>query len=216
LKAAFTELGADFEAAHPGSTVAFSFAGSSDLVAQLQQGAPADVFASADTRTMDKATADGLVTGEPVIFAANALQIAVPPGNPAEIATFADLARPGVNVVVCAPEVPCGAATKRLEASTRVSLSPVSEESSVADVLGKVIAGEADAGLVYVTDVMAAGDRVTGVSVPPAAAAATTYPIAILKGSENAALAGKFVDLVSGPEGQSVLKAAGFAGSAGP
>ena len=104
LKKTFTEIGRQFEAAHPGTKVAFSFAGSSDLVAQLQQGAPADVFASADTRNMDKATADSLTAGRPVDFATNTLEIAVPPGNPGRVASLRDLARPGLKVVVCAPD----------------------------------------------------------------------------------------------------------------
>ena len=110
LKGTFTQLGTEFESSHAGSKVTFSFGGSSDLVTQLQQGAPADVFASADTKNMDKATADDLVKGDPVSFASNTLEIAVPPDNPAEITSFADLAESGTKVVVCAPQVPCGAA----------------------------------------------------------------------------------------------------------
>ena len=140
----------------------FSFAGSSDLVTQLQQGAPADVFASADTKNMDKATADNLVQGDPVNFASNTLEIAVPPDNPAKITSFADLAEAGVKVVVCAPQVPCGSATQKVETATGVTLKPVSEENSVTDVLNKVTTGEADAGLVYNTDVKSAGDKVAG------------------------------------------------------
>jgi molybdate transport system substrate-binding protein len=124
----------------------------------------------------------------------------------------ADLARPGVNVVVCAPEVPCGAAAKKVAAASGVALRPVSEESSVADVLGKVVTGEADAGLVYVTDVKAARGKVIGVPFPEASAAVTTYPIAVLKDSESGGLARDFVALVSGPGGQAVLRTAGFAG----
>jgi molybdate transport system substrate-binding protein len=211
LKKTFTTLGEQFEATHPGTTVTFNFAGSSDLVAQLQQGAPADVFASADTRNMDKATADGLVSGQPVDFATNTLQIAVPPDNPAGVTSLADLAEEGVTVVLCAPEVPCGAASTRVEAAARLAIEPVSEEQSVTDVLGKVTSGEADAGLVYVTDVKAAGDAVRGIAFPESSAAVNTYPIAVLQDSRNAALAADFVELVGGPQGRAVLAAAGFA-----
>lgn len=211
LKGSFSQLGQQFEAAHAGSKVTFSFGGSADLVTQLQQGAPADVFASADTTNMDKATGDDLVLGEPVDFASNTLEIAVPPGNPATIRSFADLTKPGVKVVVCAPQVPCGSATEKVEKATGVTLRPVSEENSVTDVLNKVTSGEADAGVVYKTDVTGAGDKVEGVSFPEAAKAVNVYPIAVLAGSKNPQLAQEFVDLVTGEEGQRVLADAGFA-----
>jgi molybdate transport system substrate-binding protein len=210
LKATFTEIGARFEEAHPGTRVAFSFAGSSDLVAQLQQGAPADVFASADEANMAKATRDALTTGRPVDFATNTLEIAVPPGNPAKVASLRDLARPGVKVVLCAPVVPCGSAAARVEAAAGVDLRPVSEEQSVTDVLGKVAAGEADAGLVYVTDVRGARSSVQGVPFPESSGAVNTYPVAALKGSRNPALAAAFVQAVTGEPGRSVLARAGF------
>ena len=210
LKGAFTDLGQQLEAAHPGAEVRFSFGGSSDLVTQLQQGAPGDVFASADTTNMDKATADDLVEGSPVDFASNTLEIAVPPDNPASITSFADLAEDGVMVVVCAPQVPCGSATQKVEAVTGVDLTPVSEESSVTDVLNKVTSGEADAGLVYTTDVQTAGDKVLGVPFPESSGAVNVYPIAVLAGSENAELAREFVDLVTGSAGRQVLADAGF------
>lgn len=210
LKGTFTELGQRFEASHPGTTVRFSFGGSSDLATQLIEGAAADVFASADPANMAKVTAEKLVAGEPVRFATNTLQVAVPPGNPAQIASFADLGRNGVKVVVCAPQVPCGSATKRVEAATGVELRPVSEENSVTDVLNKVTSGEADAGVVYRTDVAAAGDRVLGVAFPEASRAVNVYPIAVLSGSDNQTLAREFVDLVTGDQGQRVLADAGF------
>ena len=211
LKKTFTQIGEDFEKANPGATVTFSFAGSSDLVAQIQQGAPADVFASADTKNMDKVTAESLTSAEPVVFASNTLESAVPPGNPAKIASFADLARAGVKVVVCAPAVPCGSAAAKVEQSAGVDLKPVSEEQSVTDVLGKVTAGEADAGLVYVTDVRGAGDAVQGITFPESSAAVNSYPIAALKASRNAAIAEAFVAAVTGAGGQQVLATAGFA-----
>ncbi len=212
LRSTFTTLGTTFEASHPGTTVSFSFAGSSDLVAQLQQGAPADVFASADTANMAKATGDDLVAGSPVAFATNTLEIAVPPGNPAGVTSFSDLARSGIKVVVCAPQVPCGAAAQKIETATGTVLTPVSEENAVTDVLGKVTSGEADAGLVYVTDVKGAGDKVLGVPFPESREAVLTYPVAALRGSRQPGLADAFVRLVTSEEGQRVLADAGFAG----
>lgn len=209
LKGAFTDLGKLFEDEHEGVSVQFSFAGSSDLVAQLQQGAPADVFASADTATMDKAVDDGLVEA-PVEFASNILQIATPPGNPAEIASLDDLAKPGVKVVLCAPAVPCGSAAQAVEKAAGIDIKPVSEESSVTDVLNKVVTGEADAGLVYVTDVLAAGDKVVGVPFDESADAVNNYPIAALRDSKHADLATQFVDLVTSGQGEDILTGAGF------
>jgi molybdate transport system substrate-binding protein len=211
LKSTFTAVGTQFEKNNPGTHVTFSFAGSSDLVTQLTQGAPADVFASADAANMTKAIKAGLVAGNPVNFATNTLTIVSPPGNPKNIHSFADLAKPGTQVVVCAPQVPCGAATKKIETATGIALNPVSEESNVTDVLGKVISGQADAGLVYVTDAAGAGAKVTAVAFPESAGAVNTYPIAAIKGSKNPAAAQKFVDLVTGPDGRNVLAAAGFA-----
>ena len=210
LRAPFTALAEQFEAANPGTTVTLSFAGSSDLATQISQGAPADVFASADANTMATLSGAGLVDGSPRDFASNVLTIAVPPGNPASIASFADLARPGVTTVICAPQVPCGAAAKTLERDTGITLTPVSEESSVTDVLGKVIAGEADAGLVYVTDVQAAKDKVQEIPFPASARAVNTYPIAAVRTSKNKDLAAAFIGTVMGPDGQQLLRGAGF------
>jgi molybdate transport system substrate-binding protein len=211
LKSTFTALGTQLEEANPGTKVTFSFAGSSDLVTQLSQGAPADVFASADERNMAKAVDAGVVAGEPVNFATNILTIVTPPGNPKGIASFADLAKPGTSVVVCAPQVPCGSATEKVEDATGVTLTPVSEESAVTDVLGKITSGQADAGLVYVTDAKGAGEKVTEVPFPESSSAVNTYPIAVLAESKNSATAQKFVDFVTGTEGQKVLSEAGFA-----
>jgi molybdate transport system substrate-binding protein len=209
LQKTFTQLGDRFEQANPDTTVRFNFGGSSDLVAQLQQGAPADVLASADTATMDKAVADDLIAGEPEDFATNSLAIAVPAGNPGRVDSFAALSDPGLRVVVCAPQVPCGAATGQVEENTGVTLDPVSEESSVTDVLGKVMSGQADAGVVYVTDIAAAGDTVEGVAIAESDNAVNTYPIAVLADSANAALAARFEAYVMGP-GQEVLAESGF------
>ena len=210
LQAPFTALAGEFEASHPGTRVVLSFAGSADLAAQLGQGAPADVFASADHANMAKAAGAALLEGSPQDFASNVLAIAVPPANPANIGSFADLARPGVRVVVCAAQVPCGAAAKSAEGKAGVTLKPVSEESAVTDVLGKVTSGEADAGLVYATDVRAAGGKVRGIPFPEAAVAVNHYPIAALRTSGNKELAAAFVALVTGSEGQKILADAGF------
>ncbi|MCJ1673408.1 MULTISPECIES: molybdate ABC transporter substrate-binding protein [unclassified Rathayibacter] len=210
LKGTFTEIATAFEAEHPGTTVELTFAGSSDLVTQITNGAPADVFASADEKNMAKLTDADLIEGDPVDFATNTLEIAVPPANPAGIASFADLAREGVKTVVCAAQVPCGAATVTVETATGVDLRPVSEESSVTDVLGKVTSGEADAGLVYVTDVAAAGDAVTGIEFPESSQAVNTYPIAPVAGSANPDLAAAFTAYVAGDDGRTVLASAGF------
>jgi molybdate transport system substrate-binding protein len=210
LKTTFTELAADFEEANPDVTVVLNFAGSSDLVTQITEGAPADVFASADTKNMAKLDDADLLEVDAVDFATNVLTIAVPPGNPADISDFADLAGADVKTVVCAPQVPCGAATETIEKATGVTLSPVSEESSVTDVLGKVSSGEADAGLVYVTDVQAAGDSVEGITFAESDQAVNTYPIAPVTGGSNADASAAFIDYVTGEVGQKVLAAAGF------
>jgi molybdate transport system substrate-binding protein len=208
----FTAIGKAFEAAHPGDRVRFSFGGSADLVTQIQNGAPADVFASADEPNMDKLGSD--VTGR-VDFASNTLEIAVPPDNPAQITNLGGLTRPGVKTVVCAAPVPCGAAEQRLEQKAGLALKPVSEEQSVTDVLGKVESGEADAGIVYVTDVKGAGDKVEGIPIEQAGQVVNTYPIAAIKDSpnavHNAGLAQKFVDFVATGDGQQTLADAGFA-----
>jgi molybdate transport system substrate-binding protein len=210
LKSTFTQLASDFEAKNPGTKIALNFAGSSDLVTQITQGAPADVFASADTKNMTKLTDAKLIDGAPANFATNVLEIAVPPSNPASISSFADLAKPGVKVVVCAPQVPCGAATTTVEKATGTTLAPVSEESSVTDVLGKVTSGEADAGLVYVTDVKTGGDKVKGIPFAESDQAVNTYPIATIGTSKNKELAAAFIATVTGSEGQKVLGDAGF------
>lgn len=211
LTKTFTELGSSFEKTHPGTKVAFDFGGSSGLVTQLSDGAPGDVFASADQANMDKATKAGLTEGAPTVFAKNTLTIVTPPGNPDQVTNFASLAKPGLQVVVCAPQVPCGSATEKIEKATGVTLEPVSQEQAVTDVLGKVTSGQADAGLVYVTDAKGAGDKVTAVPFPEADKAVNTYPVAALKNAKNPALAKEFVTYVAGPEGRSVLSAAGFA-----
>ncbi|MDX6234353.1 MAG: molybdate transport system substrate-binding protein [Nocardioidaceae bacterium] len=209
LKGTFTEIGKKFEAEHKGVTVKFNFAGSSDLVAQLQQGASADVLATADDATMKKSIDDDLVAVLDKL-GTNTLEIATLPANPANVDSLDDLADPDVKVVVCAPEVPCGAAARDVEKAAGADIKPVSEEQSVTDVLGKVISGEADAGLVYVTDVKAAGDHVHGVPFPESAKAVNNYPIAVLSHGTHQATAGDFMDFVTGMTGQSILSSAGF------
>jgi molybdate transport system substrate-binding protein len=210
LAGAFTELAGDFEAANPGTAVELSFAGSSALVTQILEGAPADVFASADAANMAKVTDAALNAGEPVDFATNSLEIAVAPGNPARIGSLADLADPGLKLVVCAPAVPCGAATAAVATDAGVRLSPVSEESSVTDVLGKVSSGEADAGLVYVTDVLGSRGAVQGVPFDGAERAVNGYPIVALDDSAAPEVARAFVRFVTGAAGRAVLADAGF------
>ncbi|MDQ7993936.1 MAG: molybdate ABC transporter substrate-binding protein [Propionicimonas sp.] len=210
LKGSFGELGELFEAAHPGTAVSFNFAGSQTLVEQLGQGAAADVLATADEKSMATAVADGLVEGDPTLFVSNRLTIVVPPGNPASVAGFADLATPGLRLVVCAPVVPCGAAAGKVATAAGTTLTPVSEEQAVTDVLAKVQAGEADAGLVYATDALAAGDTVTAIAFPEAAAATNRYPIALLAAAPQPTLAAAFLELVTGDEGRAVFDRAGF------
>ena len=211
LTAAFEQIGDEFESTHDGVKVEFNFAGSSDLVAQIQEGAPADVFASADEANMEKLTAEDLQGSDPQTFASNTLEIVVPPGNPAGIKSFQDLAEGGLNLVICAPDVPCGAATQTAAEAAGVELKPVSEEQSVTDVLAKVTTGEADAGVVYVTDVLAAGDEAEGIEFPESSSAVNVYPIATVADSENADLGQEFVDLVLDEAGQKILHDLGFA-----
>ena len=209
LAASFTELAAEFGSENPGVTVRpISFDGSSTLAVQLGEGAPADVFASADEANMAK-IAD-LVAAAPRVFAVNVLQIAVQPGNPLGITGLADLAKPGLQLVLCAPEVPCGAAAHRLLDLDGVRVTPVSEEQNVKAVLAKVQAKEADAGLVYLTDVAAAAGAVQGVDIAGADRAENSYPIAALRESANPKVAAAFVDFVLSPRGQAVLAKYGF------
>lgn len=215
LQEPFEEIGDRFEAENDGVEVQFNFAGSSTLVEQIQQGAPADVFASANTSNMDKLVDSGLQGADPVDFTTNTLMIAVPAGNPAGVTDLRSLTADGLNLVVCAPEVPCGAATVTVQEAAGLEFAPVSEEQSVTDVLNKVTSGEADAGLVYVTDVQkagAAGSRVEGISFPEAESAVNVYPITTVKDSENAELGQEFVDMVTGESGQEILAGYGFTG----
>ncbi|NYI81581.1 molybdate transport system substrate-binding protein [Saccharopolyspora hordei] len=206
LTESFDELGARFTAEHPAVRVQFDYQGSATLAEQIQQGRPADVFASADEGNMAKVRD---LVGGPQTFATNRLTIVVPPGNPAGITSLADLAGDHA-VVVCAPQVPCGSATQRVAQAAGVRLAPVSEENDVKSVLNKVVAGEADAGLVYVTDAQAAGDRVQRIDFPESQQAVNTYPIATVNGAPEPELAAQFVDFARGPVGREILTHHGF------
>lgn len=210
LTETFGALEKQFETDNPGVDVVMSYGGSSDLAQQIVNGAPVDVFASASDSTMKTVTDAGLTNGSPTIFATNVLETATVPGNPKGITSFADLANPDLKVVVCAPQVPCGAAAQKVETTTGVDIKPVSEEADVKNVLGKVTTGNADAGLVYVTDVTAARSQVQGVNFAEAEQATTNYPIATLKNAPQQQLAESFVGLVTGEQGQKALQAAGF------
>jgi molybdate transport system substrate-binding protein len=206
----FTDLGGRLEADAPGLDVQFNFAGSSALATQVAQGAPADVFASANESQMAVVTDAGLADGEPQVFAANVLQIAVPAGNPAGITGLADFAREELTLAVCAPQVPCGAAAGDVFAAAGVTAVPDTLEEDVRAALTKVELGEVDAALVYTTDVTAAGDAVEGIDVPEAGQAVNEYPIAVLADAPNPPAAAAFVELVRSEEGQQALAAAGF------
>jgi len=201
-----TEIADRFEDEHDGVEVRLSFGGSSDLAAQIVEGAPSDVFAAADERTMARVTGAAEDALAPEIVATNTLQIAATPDG--GVTSADDLVDPGTKVVVCAPQVPCGAATRVLLAKNGLSISAVSEEQSVTDVLGKVTSGEADAGIVYRTDVVAAGSSVRGIDVPGADEVVNRYPAVALDPDDD--LAAEFVAFVSGPEGRRILTEAGF------
>jgi molybdate transport system substrate-binding protein len=211
LTAAYTAIGKDFEKAHLGSMVNFSFGGSSTLVAQIQQGAIGDIFASADQPNMQKAVDAGLVAGSPSIFAHNRLEIVVAAGNPKHIAGLSDLSRSGLVVVLCAPAVPCGRYAMQALQKAGTTVQPASQETDVKAVVSKVALGEADAGIVYVTDVKAAGAGVQGVEIPLGLNVVADYPVAILKDSQNAPLAKAFLSYLLGA-GQPTLARYGFSG----
>jgi molybdate transport system substrate-binding protein len=210
LTEVFTTLKPQFEAAHPDAELRFNFGGSSDLAQQIVNGAPADVFASANDAQMKVVQDAGKVAGTAKPFVTNVLTIVVAPGNPKNIHSFADLARPGVTEVVCAPQVPCGAATVKIEKATNVKLSPASEEQDVLSVLSKVEARVADAGLVYVTDARTADGKVQEINFPEAGQAVNTYPIAAMSSAPHAQLAQAFVSFVHSPRAQQQFSAAGF------
>lgn len=208
LENSFTAISQDVEATTPGLRVQLNLAGSQSLVDQLVNGAQADVLATANQTTMDRAVQAGLVT-EPSPFATNVLTMVTPVGNPVGI-TGLDSLEDGMNLVICAPQVPCGAATVELASLLGVPLSPVSEEQSVTDVMNKVTSGQADVGIVYRTDAISAGDQVEVVEIDRANEVVNTYPIAVVSDSDQPDLAQLFVDAVLSVEGQQRLAAHGF------
>jgi molybdate transport system substrate-binding protein len=210
LTEAFTELGHRFESTYPGTKVRFSFAASSTLASQVAAGAPADVFAAASDATMGVAERAAAVAGKPVEVATNELEIAVPPGNPGHVGSLSDFADAGLRLAVCDPTVPCGATAQTLFRIAGVTAHPDTYEPDVKAVLTKVRLGEVDAGLVYRTDVHSAGTAVEGIDVPQATQAPTSYPVAVVRQSQNATTAVAFVTFVSGPSGRAVLAEAGF------
>ncbi|MDR7383527.1 molybdate ABC transporter substrate-binding protein [Promicromonospora iranensis] len=209
LREPFAALETTFESAHPGVDVKLSFGGSSDLADQIEAGAPADVVATADEPTMARLTDAGLVAS-PAVFATNVLTIVVPTGNPARVESLADLGRRDVDVVLCAPEVPCGRAAAAVTDAADVTPHTVSEEPSVTDVLAKVSLGEADAGLVYATDAATEPEDVETVPTPEAADVVNRYPVATLSDPPAPDLADEWVALLTGTEGRSALSEAGF------
>jgi molybdate transport system substrate-binding protein len=210
LTETFTKLGSEYEAAHPGTKITFLFGASSTLALQIVQGAPADVFASASPTTMKQVTDANDADGTPTVFVRNQLVIAVAPGNPKGIATLADLNKPGLKVVLCAAAVPCGAAAVKALAAGKITLTPVSFEQDVKAALSKVELGEADAALVYRTDVKTAAGKVDGVEFPESAQAINDYPICALAHAANAPLARAFVAYIASPAALAELTAVGF------
>ncbi|MGW7679274.1 molybdate ABC transporter substrate-binding protein [Kribbella sp. NPDC054772] len=206
LTGTFTQLGKDFEAAHPGVKVTFNFAGSSALAKQINEGAPADVFASAAPKNMD----DVKDKNTPTTFVTNTLEIAVPKGNPGKITGIKDFADESKKIAICAPQVPCGAAAEKVFKAAGITAKPDSLEQDVKAALTKVSLGEVDAALVYKTDVLSAKDKVEGIEFPEAKEAVNEYPIATLTKAPNADGAKAFVDYVLSDKGKTVLTAAGF------
>lgn len=207
LTDAFTEIGAAFEARNPGIKVRFNFAGSSTLAEQINAGAPVDVFAAASPSSMQR-TIDAGTVQDPAIFASNALQIAVPAGNPANITQLSHVADPEVTLVVCDEPVPCGAATVALFKKNGLTLAPKSLEPDVRAVLTKVITDEVDAGIVYRTDVAAAGDAIEGIEIPDASNIINEYTIALTSSARESSQ--EFIDFVLSDEGQQMLSSWGF------
>jgi molybdate transport system substrate-binding protein len=210
LTKAFDKIGSQFEAANPGVTVKFNYNGSSSLATSITQGAPADVFASAAPSNMKTVTDAGDAASTPKDFATNTGEIMVEKGNPKHITSVSNLANPAIKTVVCAPAVPCGQVATAIFKNAGVTVKPVSEETNVGGVVTKVTLGEADAGIVYVTDVKANEGKATGVAIPANQNDVTSYPIAELKGAPNATAAAAFISYVLGSQGQAVLASFGF------
>jgi molybdate transport system substrate-binding protein len=209
LTGTFTQIGKQFEAAHPGVSVKFSFGASSTLATQITDGAPADVFASAAPANMTTVVNAGDASG-PQDFAKNTAEVAVPPANPANVTSVSDLAKSSVKVALCQPKVPCGVVAAGVFKNAGITVKPVTLQPDVKSVLTQVETGNVDAGMVYVTDVKAAGSKVKGVTIPASQNASTLYPIATVSSSKEMAIAQAFVAYVLSPAGQQVLAAAGF------
>jgi molybdate transport system substrate-binding protein len=210
LTDSFKALSTAFQTAHSGTTIQFNFAGTPTLVTQIEQGAASDVFASADTTNMDKLKADGFTTGTSQVFAHNKLEIVVAASNPKGITGLADLAKPGVIYITEAATVPAGKYALQTLASAGVKVTPKSLETDVKSVVSKIELGEADAGIVYTTDVKAAGSKVSGVPIPDSVNVIATYPIVAVKGAKNSALASAFIAYVLSVDGQATLQSFGF------
>lgn len=210
LKAAFTEIGDAFMVEHPEANVTFNFAASSELATQIGEGAPADIFASADLNNMSKVTEAGDHATEPVVFTTNLAEIIVEPGNPEGITGVEDLANEDLVVISCAPEVPCGRYAQQILDNAGVTVTFRSLEENVRAVVSKVTLGEADAGIVYATDVINAGDAAEGVTIPADINVVAEYPIAVTKEAPNPEAAQAFIDFVRSDEGQSILASYGF------
>ena len=210
LKEAFTTLAKQFEAAHPGVTVVLNFAASSDLATQITQGAPADVFASASAKNMTQVTTAGYAS-KATTFVKNTMEVALPPSNPGAITMLSDLAKAGIKLALCQDQVPCGSTAAKVFSNAGLTVKPVTLEPDVKSVLAKVELGEVDAGVVYVTDVRAAGSKVAALPIPASVNASTSYPIAALTKSANSAAAQAFVAYVLSTAGSTVLTADGFA-----
>ena len=208
LTGAFTEAKAQFEASHPGTSITLSFAGSSSLAQQILDGAPIDVFASADNETMAKVADE--IAGHPATFTTNTLEIMVAKGNPLAITSLADLSRPDLLYVTCPPEVPVGRYAEQVLATAGVTVTPSSLEPDVKGIVTKITTGEADAGIVYATDVTAAGDRAAGVTIPMKQNVMASYPIARMTRARHNTTAAAWIDFIKGAEGQAILTTFGF------
>lgn len=210
LTEAFTEMGSAFTAANPDADVTFTFAGSGDLVTQITQGAPADVFVSADDSNMKKLTDAGESIGNPMSIAKNTMEMIVEKDNPKAITGVADLARADLIVVLCADTVPCGKNAAAILENAAVTASPKSLEDKVKGVVTKVSAGEADAGIVFVTDVKAAKGAADGVEIPAEINVISNYPVVVTKEATNPKAAQAFIDFLAGDVGQAILAKYGF------
>jgi molybdate transport system substrate-binding protein len=206
----FPVIAQAFSTRYPNITIRFNFAGSNALVEQLRAGAPVDVIATASEPTMRTAVINGWAA-RPWLFAKNSLVIATPRGNPARIRTVQDLTRSGIQVAICAPAVPCGTAANQLFTKNDITVRPVTRELDVRAVLGKVIADQVDAGIVYATDARSAGKNVTTVRIPAADNVTVTYPIATVRYAKHQVAANAFVHYVRfSPSAQRILRAWGF------